>query len=158
MKSTRSINMIILVLLLSSLLVGVASGQYEEETSSDDDDVGALLLILLMIGSAIIFGGIPIALAVWVKFDGDRNGVENPLLWALLVWIFGLLGSLLFLGVYILVIRKQGSKGKPVKQSKREKQEEMDIIIKIKPGFCPHCRSNEGRTSGKCSKCSSDLS
>jgi hypothetical protein len=157
MKTSRSVHIILLFILFSTSVIGMADGQSEQEPASDDEDMGALLLIMLMVGIGIISLGIPLALAVWVRFDADRNGVENPLLWAILVWIFGLPG-ILFFCLYVIVIRKQGTRGKPTKISKKEKQEEMDIIIKIKPGFCPHCRTYAGRTSGKCSNCDSDLS
>jgi hypothetical protein len=83
---------------------------------------GGLLLILLVILAGL---AINIALLVWVARDAKNRGMDNSMLWMVLVMFTGLIGLL----IYILS-RPSGN------------------LIQ-----CPHCNGKRLQVSAKCPHC-----
>ena len=79
---------------------------YYSDYSSGGEEAGAAFLIALVCGlclSLLIIGGI----GFFVYKDAQKVGVENPILWAVLSALLGLLGILL----YIFIARKNATDG-----------------------------------------------
>jgi len=75
---------------------------WDYSSSSTDDGVAGMSLIIWCCCFAVMLI-VPIALAFFVYSDAQKNNVDNPILWALIVFIFGLLGLL----IYLLVGKKK---------------------------------------------------
>jgi hypothetical protein len=128
--------------------IAAVNGQSAETESSSGGDLFFVMILLL---SMVVPFGLMIGLAIWVKIDAEANGVENPWLWAILVFAIGWI----MVVIYFLVIKPRShSAPKPSKNTDMSKYQN----VKVYPGFCPHCNFNAGKTSGKCPECGSDLS
>lgn len=113
-------------------LLGVlyATANAAAQTTRADDDNGAaacaacggglVAIIAIVVGLAVA-----ILIAVWVARDAKSRGMDNSVLWVIIVLVFGLLG----LVVYLLV-RPKG------------------ILVQ-----CPHCGKKRLQGSARCPHC-----
>lgn len=68
---------------------------YSYSTNSNDGAFAGISLIFwcCCIAAAML---IPIALSIYIYKDAEKSGVENPILWALIAFCFGIIGILLY--------------------------------------------------------------
>lgn len=120
---------------MSFLTTMTASAQ---ETGGGGDDLGALNIICCLMNGVILIVWVMVAL--WAKNDAQRRNIDNPALWAIVVFFAGIVGLI----IYLVVIRPKGT--------------ETRIEEGPKPGTCPHCGYDAGTTAGRCPQCGSNLS
>jgi glucan phosphoethanolaminetransferase (alkaline phosphatase superfamily) len=76
---------------------------YTTDTTTDDDGVFAGVSMVVWCCCMAVAMLIPLAIAFVVYKDAVKKGVDNPMLWAIIVFFTGLLGLL----IYLLVARNK---------------------------------------------------
>jgi len=145
-----------LLFVIASILVTLtttlnALAQSTSDGSSSGGSAGAsIVCLLLQCFIPLVIWGIWIAVSVWVKNDAEAAGVDNPMLWAVLTFFFGIV----VLIIYLVAIKPNALKNKPQYSAPTGYMDESNK----KPGSCIHCGYNAGTTVGRCPKCGSNLS
>lgn len=95
----------------SFLTTATINAQSYRLDTSISDAAGASFAwgsIILMCCIFIVSFAIPVILGVYVYKDAQKNGVDNPLLWAIITIIFTVIGLLIyFLGIRPDAIRRK---------------------------------------------------
>jgi len=111
-------------LLLPLLISGIALAQQRPGENLDGALAGcgcASFMILII----ILAVAISIALLVWVAKDAKNRGMDNAVLWMIIVFFTGLIGLIVY-----LLVRPKG-----------------DLFL------CPHCKNKRLQVLAKCPHC-----
>ncbi len=134
---------------MTTTLNALAQSTTTDTSSSSSSGAGILCFLMQCIIPLIVWIAW-LMVSIWVKNDAEAAGVDNPMLWAVLTFFFGIV----VLIIYLVAIKP---KALETKRSYAPPTGYMDVSNK-KPGACPHCGYNAGTTVGRCPKCGANLS